>query len=206
MAFTKLSDYWYTALSTDVKITVGVIIGARLIEYDTDIQWVFDGTTWREIEGVNIPYEHKRVHLGKMWDISALFEAVADDASADVVIEHTIELHAVYGIAAAGAGHIFIYEAPTISSGTSAVVANACRPIGDDGAPTGTQGPTVAEVGTKRFEGYHPGGSGGNAPGGANMRDVEFILCADTKYLFRLTNKKGQAADISWAIFAYEHD
>lgn len=52
MAFIKLSDYSYSALSTDAKTTVGVNIGARLIEYDTDVIWVFDGTAWRESNDV----------------------------------------------------------------------------------------------------------------------------------------------------------
>lgn len=206
MSFTKLSDYSYTALSTDAKTTAGVNIGARLVEYDTDIHWIFDGTAWREIENVAITYEHKKIHNGEMWDISARYAAVANNANADLVVEHTEQLHCFFSESAAGAVFVDVYEGPTISGGSAGMAKNARRPSGDTGAPTVTVGPTVNTTGDKIFEGYDPGGKGGNAPGGSQTRDSERILDINTKYLFRLTNKKGSAADMAWALLAYEHD
>ena len=209
MAFTKLTEYEYVALAADVKTTVGVTIGARLLEVDTDIEWIFDGTAWHEIERVIKQTAHKQIQLGFMWDVSTLFIEVANDANADLIFEvGSIESHTVFTVQTEGGAHGFIYEEPTVTAATgiTAIIKNANRTTGDSGAPVALQGPTITDLGTLIFEWFIPGGSGGNANGGDASRDSELVLKANTKYLFRLTNKKGNAADMSIALHTYEHD
>ena len=206
MAHRKLTEYLYLALSSDVKTTVGVTTGARTTETDTDTDWCFDGIIWYKLSNVTFSVEHKRVHEGVMWDISELYETVGNNNEANLVIEHTIQLHAAFQIASEGAAFVSIFEAPTITggTGTNAIITNARRPTGDSGAPTALKNPTITDDGTKLAEWYSPGGSGGNANGWAADRLSEIILTADTKYLFRMVNKKGGNADMSWVLHAYE--
>ncbi len=208
MAFIKLSDYEYIALAADVKTTAGVFIGSRTREYDTGEEYFFDGTAWREIDRVVVTIEHKQVHNGRMWDISTLFEAVEDDAVADLVLEvGSEELYIDFTEMSAGAAHCTIHEGPTVTAatGTAANVKNANRTTGDSGAITALKGPTITGTGTELVAWYSAGGTGGNSDGGQTGRESGMILKINTKYLFRVTNKKGNAADISWLIHAYEH-
>lgn len=207
MSFTTLTEYLHLCLSTDVKTTTGITIGSKCIETDTDHTFIFDGSAWIELENVAIVSEHKRVHLGLMWDITALFETVADDAHADLTVTSgSKELHCIYAAASEGNAHIFVYEAPTTSAGSAALVKNANRVTGDSGAPIAIKAPTVGNVGTRLTEGFIAGGRGGNAGGGGDERGTEIILAPSTKYLFRVTNKKGSNGDIGWALHAYEHN
>lgn len=207
MAFRKLSEFRYLALKADLKsVSSSITIGALCWETDADVECIYDGTAWVELQRIVTNIEHKRIHQGLMWNISELFEAVNNNAEANLVIEHTIELHAAFQIASEGAAFVSIFEAPTVTdaTGSNAVVANARRATGDSGKPTALKDPTITNNGTLIAEWYNPGGSGGNANGWAAERESEIILTADTKYLFRMVNKKGNAADLSWVVHAYE--
>ncbi len=208
MTFVRLSEYECVALAADVKTIAGTVIGAHCLEYDTGEEWYFDGTAWREIDRVVVQIEHKQVHNGRMWDISGLFISIADDAVADLVLEvGSDELYIDTTESSAGDRHGSIHESPTVTGGTgsAALVKNANRATGDSGAITALKGPTITNTGTLLVEWYSSGGTGGNATGGQAGRESGMILKMNTKYLFRLTNKKGNAADISWLIHAYEH-
>ena len=209
MSWQQLSTYRYISLSTDAKVTEGISFGSKLLEVDKDLDYVFDGSAWVRVDQVRMSWTHKRIHLGKMWHISALYEGVADDANADLVLEvGDLPLHTIYGVSLGGDGHAFLYEAPTVTgaTGTAANVKNSARWFGDSGAPIALKNPTITDVGTLLEEGFSPGGSGGVASGGNTNFEIEYSLAANTKYLFRATNKKGQTADGSWSIHSYEFD
>lgn len=206
MAWVQHTQLFFTALSTDSKITVGVISGANLLELDTDQQYIFDGTAWSRFENVAIPWVHKRGHLGKMWNFSNLYIDIANDANADLVVEVGDDsLHTLFRESAEGAVWVYIYEAPTVTdaTGTAATVKNQNRIIGDAGGPTVLVNPTIEDTGTLLMSWYNSGGTGGNAQGGGAEFDTELILAPATKYLFRMTNKKGNAAELSWMLHSY---
>ncbi|KKM88484.1 hypothetical protein LCGC14_1258330 [marine sediment metagenome] len=208
MTFVRLSEYECVALAADVKTIAGTVIGAHCLEYDTGEEWYFDGTAWREIDRVVVQIEHKQVHNGRMWDISGLFISIANDAVADLVLEvGSDELYIDFSEASSGAGYAAIYEGPTVTAetGTAAFVKNSNRTTGDSGAITALKNPTITGLGTQLIEWFSAGGTGGNSDGGTAGRESGMLLKINTKYLFRLTNKKGNAADISWLIHAYEH-
>lgn len=208
MTVVKMQDGNYIGLSADVKPTSDVPPGVKFIEHDNDRIWIYDGTSWREIENVFLDSPHKWVHLGKMWGISNRWVDVADAASADLVIEvGDTGLHTIYEVASEGLHYGFIYEGTTLSSaGSVGTVRNQNRVIGDSGAPTVKVDPTVSAAGTLLLSWFMPGGSGGQASGNTAASREEIILAPSTTYLFRATNMKGQAADMSWMIHAYEHD
>lgn len=204
MAFLQISQRFYIALSSDIKTTDGPIKGSICRETDTERDCIFDGSAWIDIDPVSIAWEHHRVHLGKMWRASKRFEAVADDASADIVIVvGLVPLHAIFNFSAGGDANQFLYEGPTHNSASAVNVRNASRPVGDSGAPSAFS-PTVTVVGDELHTTLVPGGSAGVAQGSAGKRENEWILSPSTDYLFRLTNKAGQAKDMSWDIDFYE--
>lgn len=205
MTFKKVTQLGYIALSTDVKSTDGVVFGAKLLETDSGRSYVYDGTSWINFDPVNIPWSHHRIHMGKTFYISHLFEAVADDANADIILTvGAVELHMIFSIAAEGSSHGFLTEGPDFSVGSTLTPRNADRDEGDGGAPTAVHTPTVTDVQAVLIEEYIPGGSGGNASGGAAEWEREWNLLPTEDYLFRVTNKSGGTADISIIIQAYE--
>lgn len=210
MTVVQHSQLLYSGLSTDVKPTVGVVTGSRFIETDHNIEaYLWDNFSWHPLFNVVSLEQNQRVHNGQMWIISALYEAVADDANADLIF--TVKapgMHMTFRVASQGAIFAHIYENPTVTgaTGTTALVINARRETGDGGAPTAIAGQTVTNVGTEIMTWYAPGGSGGNAQGGALTHEIEIALEEAAVYLFRMTNKKGNAADMSWALNAYEED
>ncbi len=200
----KLTEYEYLSGEVDLRNTIlEVTIGARGFGADTGHWFIFDGVLWKRAENVVISDEHKQVHNGKMWDISTLHVGVVNDLFADLVIENGAdELHCVFTESTSGSAHASISEAPTVTAatGTAAIVKNANRAVGDTGAPTALKDPTITDIGTLLVEWFDNGGIGGAAAGGSTNRDTELILKPSTKYLFRMANKQGSAADMSWLI------
>ena len=208
MTVVKMQDGNYIGLSTDDKPTADVPPGVTFTEHDNDRHWIFDGTSWREIENVFLDSPHKWVHEGKMWAISGRFLSTANDANADLVLEvGAVGLHVIWETRSGGDQHGSIHEAPTVTTaGTPATVSNQNRNIGDAGAPVAKKNPTITGTGTELLTWLVPGGTGGTASGGTRPSREEIILAANTKYLFRNTNKKGQESDMCWVLHAYEHD
>ncbi len=208
MSVVKISEYLYIGLSTDVK-PAAATLGAKFIEYDHDHVFKWDGTAWRELDNVATGAAHQRVHNGEMWMIGSGIQVdVSEGANVDLVVTVPagMELHTIGDIDAEGKAYFMVYEAPTLGAGGSpGVVKNANRTAGDAGAPTATVGQTINAVGTLLSDHVVPGGTGGNAGGTSTNRDGEIDLKAETVYLYRVTNKKGNASDISLNLLAYEH-
>ncbi len=208
MTVIRVTQLLYTGLHSDTK-PVTAAIGSVFIETDHHQEFLWNGVDWVEREQVRIAVEHQRVHNGEMWMIgSGITVDVANDANLDLVVTVPagIELHTIGDIDAEGKAYFMVYEAPTLGAGGSpAVVRNANRTSGDAGAPTVSVGQTISAVGTLLSDHVVPGGTGGNAGGTSTNRDGEIILKAETSYLFRVTNKKGNDSDISLNLLSYEH-
>ena len=51
MAFQRIDSItWYIGASTDTKPDTGVDIGSLLLETDTSIWWMWDGSTWSQYD------------------------------------------------------------------------------------------------------------------------------------------------------------
>ncbi len=86
------------------------------------------------------------------------------------------------------ATQIEFFEGPTSSADGAAVAAINRNRISAITADTLIfNGPTVSVDGTLLGEGYIPGGSGGNAPGGQGGTFGEYVLAPATDYLIRLS-------------------
>lgn len=205
MAFTKLSDYSYICLSTDEKDTDEIIVGARCYEYDSDTEYLFDGTAWRRLDRTTIEWEHHRIHAGKMWLASAVYSAVANLGFLDLVISVGASgLHTVFRDFVSGESSILIYEGADVSGGQTVTPRNANRITGDESPPftavqsDGSPALTVNSAGTL-VELWYNLGVGTATPGRAG----EIILAPSTVYLCRIWNGSGEAVNGSWNIRGY---
>ena len=198
MAFRKITEFWYLASNSDVKEIDGVPIGAQLRETDTDTWYTYDGANWIEHDNVTMDYRAKRIRMGVLWCITQLTENVGNNVALEVTLEMPdVNTDCIWAVASGGDAHLRVFEGITFTGGSDTCIRNAHRVIGDAGAPASKTDITVTDEGTEIFQSMVPGGSGGNAGGGQGSRGNEFILKADTEYLFRLTNKAGQAKDMS---------
>lgn len=195
MSFTKLSDYSYIALSGDVKTTVGIIAGARLIEYDTDSLWVFDGTAWREVNDVSldsltaiqaavealalesvsgglevISQSHKEIHEGHH------FTYFHSDATATNINERTLiafktpntskRIHFLYQGSASAAAHFHIIRGPAEgAAGGTEVI-----PLNNDENSAIISTVKSARVGTVNRLATYVAADAGNITGGTIIR------------------------------------
>lgn len=195
MAFTKLSDYSYSALSTDAKTTVGVNIGARLIEYDTDFVWVFDGTAWREsnnillnsVAAIQVAIEalpidsvsgnlevidqgHKEIHEGKH------FTYFHSDATATNTGERTLivfktpdiskRIHLLYQGTASAAAHFHIIRGPAEGAAGGTEV----TPLNSDENSDTVSTLKSARIGTANRLATYVAADAGNITGGTTIR------------------------------------
>lgn len=122
-------------------------------------------------------------------------DLLADDASIDIVVTPAINMNVGIGFVTriGGDAEFRVYEGVTgITGGTIFVPRNRNR-ASTRVAQTGVivQPTTVTHNGSLYNE-IIVGGSGGNAAG-ATLRGDYAIIKANTSYLFRLTNKSGQA-------------
>jgi len=209
MTVIRVTQSLFTGLAADTKPT-NAPIGSVFVETDNHFEFLWNGVIWVEREQIRTAVEHQRIHNGDMWMIGTdIAVDVAEAANLDLVVTTPAakELHTVGDLDAEGKAYFMLYETPTLGAGgTPAIVKNANRTVGDSGAPTASVGRTISAVGTLLTAHVVPGGTGGNAGGAETGRESEFILAANTSYLFRITNKKGNASDISLNLFAYEHD
>ncbi len=150
---------------------------------------------------------HHETHKGNAYEVSRIFEDVASDGNADVLIKvgANKDLHLVAHVSGGGDIYARIYEATTVSAdGTGIITCNKNRNFSDGSDGLFYYSPTVTGVGTLLLETYIPGGSGGIAVGGSADIDYEQDLKKDTNYLIRVVNKAGLAKTISIWLVYYE--
>lgn len=170
-----------------------------------------DGTLTRTGSGSPLPdidSVHLNTHLGITFEAGYVFAAVANDGNADLLVRVPAGkvAHTVSEGASGGEAYGFIYEDVVTSAvGTQLTVKNKNRASANVASVTVYRGPTVTGVGTELHQGYSPGGTGGNSQGSTTERRDEFIL-REGYYLFRTTNKAGQAKTLFTELRWYEKD
>lgn len=155
-----------------------------------------------------IDTDHSAIHNGEAYIVNRNSENVADAGSLVFEIITPANLYVHMRLASvwpsAGLARFESIEAPTLTTGTTAVIPVALNR--NDGAsaviiksdPTGISGGTTLR--NVMFGGGGPGtGSGGGLGFGA-----EFVLKPSTTYLARLTNLSGGLADMTLGLFWYE--
>jgi hypothetical protein len=140
---------------------------------------------------------HVRLHEGRafyVYDLHGSSNKLANDANMDIAIAWATGKtpHLIFNVNCGGDAEFRIYENAVVTGGTSFTAINRYRPSANVSASAALIDPTVTSTGTALTGSFLAGGSGGQA-GGANAYSFQYVLSPLTTYLFRLTNKSGQA-------------
>jgi hypothetical protein len=140
---------------------------------------------------------HVRLHEGRAFYVYYLNgdgNPLENDASIDIAIAWASGKtpHLVFDVNCGGDAEFTIYEGAVVTGGTSFTAINRYRPSTNTSASAALINPTVTSVGTALTGEFLSGGSGGQA-GGAAAFSFQYVLSPLTTYLFRLTNRSGQA-------------
>lgn len=158
-----------------------------------------------------ITTDHANIHAGEGFSVSNYAEGVADDGYLYLEFKTPADKYVHMKIMNALADGLAIFdvaEAPTLTTGSNAVVGRNLRRI----APVPTCGctiktnPTSISGGTVIRSYYVGGGLAGTARGGASSVDTEIVLALATTYLFRVQNIAGTAKALSLWLFWYEEE
>lgn len=154
---------------------------------------------------VSVDSVHHEVHDGEVFECSAYLESIADDENLDLQITTGArKVHTSFGAELGGDGTFSFHRSPTTSDGTPVIAYNMEHSSAAVPISTLVHSPTVSDTGTQIIKFFLPGGSGPQAVGGTTRGNLERILKANTKYLFRLTNISGQAQPGSILLQFYE--
>ncbi len=158
---------------------------------------------------VTIDVAHHETHEGDAYAIATFVDPVADEASLDIGVLTPAGGkwgHFVAEVDFLGMCELYIYEAPTYTGGTSITPRNRNRNYADNSIMTAVSGPTVSAVGTELVKSKAGSGTNNKTVRTGQVRSqAEWILRADTKYLFRVTNESGGNSYIAPTINWYEH-
>lgn len=140
---------------------------------------------------------HVRLHEGRafyVYDLHGSANKLANDANMDIAIAWATGKtpHLIFNVNCGGDAEFRIYENAVVTGGTSFTAINRYRPSANVSASAALIDPTVTSTGTALTGSFLAGGSGGQA-GGANAYSFQYVLSPLTTYLFRLTNRSGQA-------------
>ena len=152
---------------------------------------------------------HHEVHEGEMFVASLYDAAIANGGNIALLItvSATHEAHMVFRAALGGDARFVLSEEPTVTDVGLLIPRVNMRRGSSRGAQTlARSNPTTTADGSILLETMLPGGTGGNAAGGALRQDTEFILRTGGVYLMRLTNVSGQQKHGSINTNWYEED
>lgn len=159
---------------------------------------------------VVILYPHHEVHSGSMFEVSYKSPnatPVADDGTIVFLLQTGVKYdHLVFGGNAGGDAQLEFLEASGVTdAGTPMVEQNMNRTSVKVATTNAFHTPTIVG-GTLLFDDFIPGGTGGNAAGGSGSvrPGTEWILAANQNYVIRLTNRAGNAQQMSLAVQWYE--
>lgn len=150
---------------------------------------------------ISITGFHHQIHKGNAYIVSHKFLAVADDAAAEFYIKvpADFEPHAVFHRDIEGNADVELFEDTTTQApnndGTALPVINLNRNSPNTSEIEWFHTPTVLVDGTSLFIEWNAAGTGGTAAGSEGVFD-EFELAKGKNYLFRVTNRSGQARNI----------
>ena len=153
-----------------------------------------------------IPTVHHEVHEGDMFTSSFIAQALADDATLELLLRTgaTKFVHLTFFASCGGDAEIALLESVTVnSSGVQMNERNNKRTENDNAELVVSHTPTTVG-GIFLLEAILPGGTGGNASGGLLRQDTEFILKQSADYLLSLTNRSGAAKPAGIVINWYE--
>lgn len=149
--------------------------------------------------------EHMAVSAGRYFGTGSYNEALADDASIDILVDtgsaSILEVISMGVVINTGADALFeVYRSPIVT-GAGSVLPMLNVNESSDNTPESvpTLDPTMSSPGTLIFRSFIPGGSGGNAIGGSNTPFQRLLGSPDTGYLLRSINIGGQAKPMSFS-------
>ena len=159
----------------------------------------------------SVTTDHDLIHQGKAFTTVNKF-TIASAASAylEMIIPAGAYVH-FKPVAMQSDGPkitIQLIEAPTITTGSTAVTPANRRRIGTPAISTVTvkSNPTGVSGGTVLDQDYIGGGTGNaqTTSGGASQNDNEWVLKAGTTYVIKVTNGGSGSADVNIKTFWYE--
>jgi hypothetical protein len=140
---------------------------------------------------------HVRLHEGRAfyaYYLNGDANPLENDASINIAIAWASGKtpHLIFDVNCGGDAEFTIYENAVVTGGTAFTAINRYRPSTNASASAALINPTVTSVGTALTGEFLSGGAGGQA-GGAAAFSFQYVLSPLTTYLFRLTNRSGQA-------------
>lgn len=157
---------------------------------------------------VTVDMLHHQIHLGHLYEASALDTNVADAGTFEVLVQTGLASPHLRGqFAAAGSARIQIYEGSAFSdAGTPVAAVNRNRNSANTAEATVTHTPTISDDGDLLLDDLLPGGLGvlGRSIGSSLSTFEEFVLKPSENYLLRLTNISGTASPVSISLAFYE--
>ena len=144
---------------------------------------------------------HHQIHLGNAYIASHKFSSIANNAVAEfyVKVPANYEPHVVFHRDLEGNADVALFEDTTTQApnndGTGITPRNLNRNKADASQIEWFHTPTVLVDGTQLLIEWNAAGTGGVAGGSEGVFD-EFELAKGKNYLFRVTNRSGQARDI----------
>jgi len=140
---------------------------------------------------------HVRLHEGRAfyaYFLNGDANKLADNASINIAAAWAAGKypHLVFDVRCGGDAEFTIFENATVTGGTSFTAINRYRSSTNTSSSAILINPTVTTTGTAITSEFLAGGSGGQA-GGAAAFSFQYVLAPLTTYLFRLTNRSGQA-------------
>ena len=151
-----------------------------------------------------IPTEHARVHEGTAFMCGHYDAALAAGASMYLSIDPASAIHTVFSIAGGAELTFQFFRNPTFTPGTVLPIFNKNDLSPKVSTANITQGATGVSGGDASPIAYIPGGSGGNAQGGASDFSREWILNPANTYVVKITNVSAQPTEVSCFIDWYE--
>lgn len=157
---------------------------------------------------------HSEVHEGETFTASYKTpdaSPIANDATVVLLIKvgANLNAHFVWNAAFGGEGEVQLFEGPNdTADGNPLTEPNMNRGSAQVAEVTVFQGPTIGNGvgnGTELLDVMVPGGTTGRAVGSAIRESTEWVLKKDTNYLLVLTNRAGNAQQVSAQLQWYEH-
>jgi len=151
---------------------------------------------------------HQRLHEGRAfyaYKFHASDDKLSNNGFATIAIAcaEGCELHMLVEAECGGSAEFYWYEESAVSSGTSFTALNRKRSSTNTSDTAVLINPTIDTAGTLLLAKAIPGGSGGNASGGAGWA-FEYVLKDLTTYVFRLKNVSGQSREAHLLLEWYE--
>lgn len=158
---------------------------------------------------ITIDAVHYEIHEGDTFGVSyknADGAPIADNGTIIFILQTGSKFaHLIASAFTVGDGEIELRENVTITGGTAMTEHNHKRTSANSATVAVIRDPaTIPNAGTLLEQTLIPGGDAGNSIGSTVSQRNEWILKTNTNYMLRLTNRAGQAKDMSMTAVWYE--